>query len=89
MVLCAIDMPADWDAANLTFQASYNTGGTFDDLYDQYGTETSVTAAADRYIPSTTPPLVGGALPQGALRNLWHSGQPDCCPYIQLVTKPV
>jgi len=54
-VLCAIDMPADWTAANLTFQASYNTGGTFDNLYDQYGTEKNITAAEDRYISLDDP----------------------------------
>ena len=54
-ILCAIDMPADWTAANLTFQASYNTGGTFDNLYDQYGTEKTIIAAEDRYIALDDP----------------------------------
>lgn len=49
-VLCAIDMPADWTPANLTFQASTTSGGTFDNLYDQYGTEKNIAAADDRYI---------------------------------------
>jgi len=54
-ILAAIDMPADWTAANLTFQASYNSGGTFDNMYDQYGTEKTVVAAEDRFIPLDDP----------------------------------
>lgn len=89
-VLCGIDMPADWTAANLTFQASYNSGGTFDNLYDQYGTEKTVTAAEDRYIPLDDPAFWMGvrylkvrsgtaasAVAQGAER------------VIQLIVKPV
>ena len=89
-ILCAIDMPADWDAANLTFQASYNTGGTFDNLYDQYGTEKTVTAAADRYISLDDPAFwlgvrylkvrsgtAASAVNQNAARTIY------------LVTKPV
>jgi len=89
-VLCGIDMPADWTAANLTFQASYNSGGTFDNLYDQYGTEKTVTAAEDRFIPLDDPAFWMGvrylkvrsgtaasAVAQGAER------------VIQLIVKPV
>ena len=53
--LAAIDMPADWTAANLTFQGSYNSGGTFDNMYDQYGIEKTVVAAEDRFIPLDDP----------------------------------
>lgn len=89
-VLCALDMPADWDAANLTFQASYNTGGTFDNVYDQFGTEKTVIAAEDRFIPLDDPAFwmgvrylkvrsgtSGTAVNQTAART------------IQLITKPV
>ena len=89
-ILCGIDMPADWTAANLTFQASYNTGGTFDNLYDQYGNEKNITAAEDRYIALDDPAFwlgvrylkvrsgtAASAVNQGAART------------IQLITKPV
>jgi hypothetical protein len=44
-----IAMPATWTAANLTFQASYDNA-TWNDLYDSYGVEYTVTAAASRSI---------------------------------------
>lgn len=50
--LCRISMPSAWTTANLTFSVSYD-GTTYNDLYDQYGTEVTVTAAASRtiYLP--------------------------------------
>jgi hypothetical protein len=45
----AIQMPASWTAANLTFQVSLN-GTTFYDLYDDLGIEVTVTAGATRTI---------------------------------------
>lgn len=48
--LAAIIMPAAWTAANLTFQASDASAGTFADVYDDAGTEVSVTAAVSRAI---------------------------------------
>lgn len=47
--LAAIQMPSAWTAANITFQGSVD-GSTYYDLYDQYGTEILVTAAASRVI---------------------------------------
>lgn len=47
--LVAIQMPASWTAANLTFQGS-NDGTTFFDVYNLDGDEYTVTAAASRYI---------------------------------------
>lgn len=47
--LAGIVMPAAWTAANLTFQVSED-GVTYNDLYDQDGTEINVTAAASRHI---------------------------------------
>lgn len=89
-LLCAIDMPDDWTAANLTFQVSSEPGGTFDNLYDQYGTEKTVVVAADRYISFDDPAFwlgvrylkvrsgtSGVAVQQTAARTLY------------LVTKPV
>lgn len=48
--LLAIQMPAAWTTANLTFQASSATGGTFNDVYDDAGSEVTVTAAVSRVI---------------------------------------
>lgn len=45
-----IHMPADWTAANLTFMAASEPGGTFYNVYDSDGTELTVTAAEDRAI---------------------------------------
>ncbi len=58
----AIQMPAAWDAANLTFQArpgkkfattTEKPEETLQNVYDDAGTEVSVTAAASRYIAVT------------------------------------
>jgi hypothetical protein len=45
--LVAIDMPASWTAASLTFQASPD-GATYDNMYDG-ATERSLTVAASYY----------------------------------------
>lgn len=47
--LAGIHMPADWTAADLTFQGS-SDGTTFNNLYDKDGVEYTVDAADDRYI---------------------------------------
>lgn len=48
--LVAIQMPAGWDAANITFQASYD-GTNFFNLVDGSGNEVTVTnPVANRYI---------------------------------------
>jgi len=47
--LTRIIMPAAWDTANLTFQTSMD-GVTWNNFYDSYGTEYTVTAAAARSI---------------------------------------
>ena len=52
-VLSAIHMPAAWDTANLTFQGS-NDNFTFDSVYNDAGTEFTITAVASRYIIVTT-----------------------------------
>jgi hypothetical protein len=48
--LLAIQMPAAWDAADLTLQGSADRGVTFDDIYDEYGSEVTVQATVSRYI---------------------------------------
>lgn len=57
--LCAIIMPTSWDAANLTFQASSDIAGTYQNVYDSTGTELSVTAAAARHIVLTPASFAG------------------------------
>lgn len=47
--LSAIYMPSGWDAASITFQASYD-GANWQNLYDDTGTELSVTAAASHVL---------------------------------------
>src|SRR5690606_1035038 len=57
--LVAIQMPAGWTAASLTFQARPGTARnataneTFQDVYDSDGNEVTVTAAEDRYVSLT------------------------------------
>ena len=47
--IVAIQMPADWTAASMTFQASAD-GATYWNVYDSAGTELSFTVAEDRHI---------------------------------------
>lgn len=50
MRLFAIQMPAAWDAANLTFQGSADAGTTYYNVYDDNGAEVTIAAAALRFI---------------------------------------
>ena len=64
----AIEMPAAWTAAAITFRAAPEPGGTFRDVYNG-GTELSVTVGASRYVildPALVEALAGGVL---ALRS--------------------
>jgi hypothetical protein len=45
-VLCAIQMPAGWDAADLTFQVSDDRGSTWKEYDDDTGTAVSVISPA-------------------------------------------
>lgn len=47
--LAGVIMPSGWDAANLTLQAK-TANGTATNVYDDSGSEVSITAAASRYI---------------------------------------
>ncbi len=47
--LVAIQMPAAWDAAVLTFQGSMD-GVTYANMYDSLGNEVNIPAAASEYI---------------------------------------
>ena len=48
--LFGIVMPSAWTAANLTFQASYDGGTTWVNVWDATGDEMSVIADANRWI---------------------------------------
>jgi len=49
-IITAIQIPAAWTAANLTFQASSTRTGTFADVFDAAGNELTAVAAASRVI---------------------------------------
>lgn len=45
-VLCALQMPAAWDAAGITFQVSDDNGTTWKELMDDTGAAISITTPA-------------------------------------------
>lgn len=47
--LFALQMPSAWTTADLTFQGSYD-GSTYADVYDEFGSEVTVSAGASRFI---------------------------------------
>lgn len=47
--LVGIVMPATWTAANLTVQMSHNDS-TFNNVYDEVGTEKAIVVSTSRYI---------------------------------------
>lgn len=51
-------MPASWTAANLTLQASHDDT-TFNNVYDELGTEKTVVASTSRYIPLNPADFLG------------------------------
>jgi hypothetical protein len=87
--LVGIVMPADWTAANLTFQVSHDDGTTFNNLYDKDGTEVTVTAADDRYI--TLEPALWAGIRHLKVRS-GTAGTPvnqGAARTLQLVARPV
>jgi hypothetical protein len=50
LTLVGISMPATWTAAVLTFQVSPDGGTTWQELYDDSGSEVTFQAAGGRYI---------------------------------------
>ena len=58
----AIQMPATWVAADLTFQMSLDGGTTYCNLYDEDGNEVAVKAAASQVVALST------------LANFWGGG---------------
>lgn len=73
-------MPSSWTAADLTFQVSTDNGTTYQNVYEEDGSEYVVTADASRFIAITGLPRVdaikvrsgtsGTAVAQGAARTL-------------------
>lgn len=53
LCLSGVIMPSEWTTANLTFQASNASGGTYRSVYDNGGTEVNITASAARTIVFT------------------------------------
>lgn len=51
-------MPATWTAANLTLQASADDS-TFNNVYDELGTEKTIVASTSRYIPLNPADFLG------------------------------
>lgn len=50
-VLVGIKLPSTWTAANLTIQAAdEDAESTFNNVYDQTGTEVTITASASRHV---------------------------------------
>ena len=56
--IVGLEMPAGWDAASITLQASRD-GAAWFNVYDQFGTELTLTTAASRYI-AIPPSLLAG-----------------------------
>ena len=53
-----IVMPADWTAANLTLQASADDS-TYNNVYDELGTEKTIVVSTSRYIPLNPADFLG------------------------------
>jgi len=55
-----VQLPANIDSATkLSFQVSYDGGSTYDNFYDAYGNEYSVTVAASRSVPLEVKDFIG------------------------------
>lgn len=65
--LFGIVMPAAWTAANLTFQASFDGGTTYVDMYDYNGLEVVATASTSRLI--VLDPVVFASIPLLKIRS--------------------
>lgn len=65
--LFGIVMPAAWTAANLTFQASFDGGTTYVNMYDYNGLEVVATASTSRLI--VLDPVVFASIPLLKIRS--------------------
>lgn len=61
-VLCGVQMPAAWTAADLTFQVSDDLGATWVDLHDDQGNEVTITGPAAGERRSLDPPTFATAM---------------------------
>ena len=52
-IVASIGMSAGWDAADMTFQGASTSDGAFQDIYDDAGTELSITVSAGRCVVLT------------------------------------
>lgn len=67
--LVGIQMPASWDAADLTVQACETSGGTYQNVYDDADNELVIQAAAGRHITLVSPDKFLGVGPYIKLRS--------------------
>lgn len=58
-VLVGVYMPAAWTAADLSFLACSIPGGPYLNVFDEFGVERKVAAAASRYIPLAASDWIG------------------------------
>lgn len=52
--LAAVQMSSQWQTADITFQAATASGGTFQSVYNDGGTEVSIKAAASQCVGIAT-----------------------------------
>jgi hypothetical protein len=58
--VCGVQMPAGWDAADLTFQAAADDAANVANVYDKDGAELTSKAAASQFV-TLDPSLLAGA----------------------------
>jgi hypothetical protein len=61
-VVCLIQMPAAWTAADITFQCSVDNGATWADLLDSSGSEIAITAPSAGQLLSMDPSQFAGVV---------------------------
>ena len=66
-MIAAIEIPATWVTAAVSFAGAATFGGTYKPIFDSDGTEISITVTAGAIIPLTTNPLA--AIPFLKLRS--------------------
>ena len=59
LTIVGIQFPAATEGTAVTFQSLNSDGTTFSNVYDQGGTEVSITVAADRYVTIADNRLTG------------------------------
>ncbi len=87
LAITGIIMPAAWDAAVLSIQASLD-GTTFRDAYDNIGTEIQLGAAAGRQLVIPLMPAIGSPLLAGFQYLKLRSGT-AAAPVVQSATRTI